>query len=76
VKSEKNARRSTVIWYVPFRSLSLSFRPYSFVKVGRPAVRIQFWKCSSSLRRGMLLLLYVSPYFSTQFGGGTISDGS
>ena len=64
------------IWYEPCLSVSSSLRPQSFVNVGSPAVRIQFWKCSSSLRFGRLLLLYPSGKRFAQFGGGVICEAS
>lgn len=44
--------RLTVMKYVPFCNVSPSFRPHSFVNVGKPLVLIQFWKCSFALRSG------------------------
>jgi len=48
----RDALMLTTIWYLPFNNLSESFLEYNLVNVGRPAVLIQFWKCSSSWRFG------------------------
>ena len=64
-----------VIWYRPFASVVVSLRPQSFVNVGRPAVRIQFWKCSSSLRfGGGVEFVYPFGKRRAQLGGGVISE--
>jgi len=69
------ALNPTTILYRPLTIVSASFRPYSFVNVGSPAVLIQFWKCSL-LRRsgGGVELVYPSGYCNIQLGGGTMSE--
>ena len=57
---------------MPANNLSLSFREKSLENVGRPATRIQFWKCSSWERSGRLSSVYPFGYFACQFGGGAI----
>lgn len=61
--------------YVPVAIFSSSLRKYSFRNVGRPAVRIHTWKCSSWLRSGRFSAVYPSGYRARQYGGGTMSDG-
>lgn len=73
----RNVLKSTVIWYRPFASFVLSLRPQSFVNVGRPAVRIQFWKCSSALRfGGGVLFEYPFGKRTAQLGGGVMRERS